>query len=72
MIGENVDLVDIQHPIDAMAPYECLLGDALEGDHTLFGSFEGILAAWRIVEGILDSDTQPRLYEPGNSGPSLS
>ena len=69
MIGKDVDLVDIQHPIDAMAPYERLLGDALEGDHTLFGSFEGIVAAWRIVEGILDNDTQPQLYEPGSSGP---
>ncbi len=62
MVGEDVDLVDVQQPMDAMAPYERLLGDALEGDHTLFGSFDGIAAAWRIVDGILDKDSQPHLY----------
>jgi glucose-6-phosphate 1-dehydrogenase len=70
MAGEAVDLVDIQHPGDAMAPYERLLGDALDGDHTLFGSFEGIAAAWRIVEGILDTRDRPRVYDPGSVGPA--
>jgi glucose-6-phosphate 1-dehydrogenase len=71
MVGADVDLMDIQHPIDAMAPYERLLGDALEGDHTLFGSFDGITAAWRIVEAILANDAQPHLYDPGSFGPAV-
>ena len=54
MVGEDIDLVEVKHPVDEMRPYERLLGDALEGDHTLFGSFEGVEAAWRIVEPILE------------------
>lgn len=69
MIGEDVDLVEIRHPVDAMAPYERLLGDALEGDHTLFGSFDGIAAAWRIVDAVLENAVQPQVYDPGGSGP---
>jgi glucose-6-phosphate 1-dehydrogenase len=72
MVGNDVDLVDIQHSGDAMAPYERLLGDALDGDHTLFGSFDGIAAAWRIVDGILDTDAQPLEYEPGGVGPAAA
>ena len=68
MIGKDVDLADIQNPIDAMAPYERLLGDALEGDHTLFGSFEGIAAAWRIVATILENDAQLHVVQPRRSG----
>lgn len=71
MVGENVDLVEIRHQIEAMAPYERLLGDALEGDHTLFGSFDGIAAAWRIVEGVLAKDAQPHVYDPGGFGPAV-
>lgn len=72
MVGEDVDLVEIRNPVDVMTPYERLLGDALEGDHTLFGSFDGIAAAWRIVNGILDNDAQPHVYDPGGVGPSAS
>ena len=59
MIGEDVDLVEVRSPANAMLPYERLLGDALEGDHTLFGSFAGIEASWRIVDSVLKSDTRP-------------
>jgi glucose-6-phosphate 1-dehydrogenase len=69
MVGEDVDLVEIRHPMEVMAPYERLLGDALEGDHTLFGSYDGIAAAWRIVEPILDNEVPPHPYDPGSSGP---
>jgi glucose-6-phosphate 1-dehydrogenase len=72
MVGEDVDLVEIRHPVDAMAPYERLLGDALQGDHTLFGSFDGIAASWRIVDGILDSHSPPLVYEPGSPGPAAN
>lgn len=38
MIGEDARLVEHGHPCDEMAPYERLLGDALLGERTLFGS----------------------------------
>jgi glucose-6-phosphate 1-dehydrogenase len=70
MVGEDVDLVEVTHPGDEMKPYERLLGDALEGDHTLFGSFEGIDTSWRIVQPILDSPPPVREYERGSWGPA--
>jgi glucose-6-phosphate 1-dehydrogenase len=69
MIGEDVDLVEVTPSIDEMKPYERLLGDALEGDHTLFGSFAGIEASWRIVEPILNAPPPVLPYERGSQGP---
>lgn len=69
MIGEDVDLVEVRQPANAMLPYERLLGDALEGDHTLFGSYDGIEAAWRIVENVLSSDGALHEYDCGSAGP---
>lgn len=70
MIGEDVDLVEVRQPAKAMLPYERLLGDALEGDHTLFGSYDGIEAAWRIVENVLSSDGALHEYDRGSTGPA--
>ena len=69
MVGEDVSLVEVRHAVDEQAPYERLLGDALEGDHTLFGSFEDVLAAWRIVEPILKLDDPVHEYDCGSWGP---
>ena len=69
MIGEDVDLVEVRQPTKAMLPYERLLGDALEGDDTLFGSYAGIEAAWRIVENVLKGDGALHEYDCGSAGP---
>lgn len=70
MIGEDVRLLDERHPGDQMAPYERLLGDALRGDRTLFGSEAGVEAAWRIVDPILKRDDPPHEYDDGTWGPA--
>jgi glucose-6-phosphate 1-dehydrogenase len=70
MIGEDVRLVEHRHPGDEMAPYERLLGDALRGDRTLFGSEAGVEAAWRIVEPILNCREPPSEYDGGSWGPA--
>ena len=70
MVGEDVDLVEVRHPIDEQTPYERLLGDALDGDHTLFGSFDDVAAAWRIVEPILKLDNPVYEYDCGSWGPA--
>jgi glucose-6-phosphate 1-dehydrogenase len=72
MVGEDVDLVEVTHPGDEMKPYDRLLGDALEGDHTLFGSFEGIDTSWRIVQPILDAPPPVHEYDRGSWGPGPS
>jgi len=52
-----------------MEPYERLLGDAMEGDGTLFAREDGVEAAWQIVEPILKAPSPVREYEPGTWGP---
>jgi glucose-6-phosphate 1-dehydrogenase len=69
MIGEDASLVEHRAPGDEMPPYERLLGDAMRGDRTLFGSEAGVEAQWRIVDGVLSNDLPLRPYETGTSGP---
>ncbi len=69
MIGEDVHLVEHRHSGDEMEPYERLLGDAMRGDHTLFGSEADVEASWRIVEPILNGDESPCEYDGGSWGP---
>jgi glucose-6-phosphate 1-dehydrogenase len=70
MIGEDARLVEHRDPGDEMEPYERLLGDAMRGDRTLFGSEAGVEAAWRIVDAILDPAEPPREYDAGSWGPA--
>ena len=69
MIGEDVRLVEHRCPGDEMEPYERLLGDALRGDRTLFGSQAGVEAAWRVVDPILKGDEAVFEYDCGSWGP---
>ena len=55
---------------DDMEPYERLLGDAMEGDGTLFAREDGVEAAWAIVEPILKAPTPVMQYECGTWGPA--
>lgn len=49
--------------------YGRLLGDALRGDPALFARQDGVLEAWRVVEGVL-TDRDPVLpYPSGSWGP---
>lgn len=69
MIGQAVELSVESRHIDVMPPYERLLGDALEGDQTLFARQDAVEAAWRAVDGILDDAVPVRTYDPGTWGP---
>jgi glucose-6-phosphate 1-dehydrogenase len=69
MVGEEVRLVDHRCPGDEMEPYERLIGDALRGDRTLFGSQAGVEAAWRVVDPILTGDDPVFEYDRGSWGP---
>ena len=69
MVGEDVHLVDHRCPGDEMEPYERLIGDALRGDRTLFGSEAGVEAAWRVVNPILTGDDRVFEYDCGSWGP---
>ena len=69
MVGEDAPLVEHRHRGDEMEPYERLLGDALRGDRTLFGSEAGVEAAWRIVDPIVNRDQPLHEYDCGSWGP---
>jgi glucose-6-phosphate 1-dehydrogenase len=50
-------------------PYERLLGDALNGVHTLFTRQDSIEETWRVVQPLLDEPGPVLPYEPGTWGP---
>jgi glucose-6-phosphate 1-dehydrogenase len=70
MVGHNVELVVHDESADLMPPYERLLGDAIRGDGSLFTRDDCVEAAWSVVEPILNSGSQPEIYEPGSWGPA--
>jgi glucose-6-phosphate 1-dehydrogenase len=55
-----------------MDAYERLLGDAMEGDATLFAREDSVEAAWAIVQPILGTATPLQAYEPGTWGPEAA
>jgi glucose-6-phosphate 1-dehydrogenase len=69
MVGERIELVACHQAQDEMGPYERLLGDAVDGDATLFGREDSVEAAWRIVDPILGNATPLTEYEPNTWGP---
>jgi len=54
---------------DEMDAYERLLGDAMQGDTTLFAREDYVEEAWRIVDPVLKLGTPVYEYEPGTWGP---
>ncbi len=71
MIGQSVELLASHHPGPGeMDAYERVLGDAMEGDATLFAREDYVEEAWRIVDPVLKAGTPVYEYEPGTWGPS--
>jgi glucose-6-phosphate 1-dehydrogenase len=52
-----------------MSPYERLLGDAMDGDPTLFAREDVVEATWAIVDPVIHAPHTPIEYEPGSWGP---
>jgi glucose-6-phosphate 1-dehydrogenase len=71
MTGQAVEMLVWRHPqAGEMDAYERLLGDAMEGDTTLFAREDYVEEAWRIVDPALKANTPVYLYEPGAWGPA--
>jgi glucose-6-phosphate 1-dehydrogenase len=73
--GETVsactEMIASRHPgADEMDAYERVLGDAMEGDATLFAREDYVEEAWRIVDPALRARTPVSEYEPGTWGPA--
>jgi glucose-6-phosphate 1-dehydrogenase len=69
MVGERIELVACHQAPDEMEPYERLLGDAANGDATLFAREDSVEAAWRVVNPVIGNATPLTEYEPNTWGP---
>ena len=68
-VGEQHELYLGEDWPDEALPYERLLGDAMDGDATLFSDQETVEAAWAVVEPVLSNHHPALAYEPGSWGP---
>jgi glucose-6-phosphate 1-dehydrogenase len=71
MIGQQTELLASRRPpAEEMDAYERVLGDAMEGDATLFAREDYVEEAWRIVDAVLQQGTPVHTYEPQTWGPA--
>jgi glucose-6-phosphate 1-dehydrogenase len=69
-VGQQMELMASRRPgPEEMDAYERVLGDAMEGDRTLFAREDYVEEAWRIVDPVLKAGTPVHDYEPGTWGP---
>ena len=69
MVGEARELVLHRAETEGMMAYERLLGDAIDGDATLFARRDAVEESWRVVDPVLDDATPVYAYAPGSWGP---
>ena len=73
MEGRPVALTVTEEPEQGkdgrMEAYERLLGDAMNGDATLFARQDVVEAAWAIVDPVIHGPSPMFEYEPGTWGP---
>ena len=69
MVGRNIQLTALDNTPDKMSAYERLIGDAIEGDSTLFATQQEVDAAWRIFDPIVGNVVPVQTYQRGTWGP---
>jgi len=71
MVGQQTELLVSQRPgAEEMDAYERVLGDAMEGDATLFAREDYVEEAWRIVDPVIKAGTPVYEYAAGTWGPA--
>jgi glucose-6-phosphate 1-dehydrogenase len=69
-VGEQAELLASHHAgPNEMDAYERVLGDAMNGDRTLFARQDYVEEAWRIVDPVLKKITPVHEYAAGSWGP---
>jgi glucose-6-phosphate 1-dehydrogenase len=69
-VGMPVELLASRRPgANEMDAYERVLGDAMNGDRTLFARQDYVEEAWRIVDPVLKTATPIYEYQAGSWGP---
>ncbi|HXU07218.1 MAG TPA: glucose-6-phosphate dehydrogenase [Polyangia bacterium] len=70
LVSEPTELRLVHHQDKSeMLPYERLLGEAMDGDTSMFAREDSVDAAWAVVEPILGDVTPVHEYAPGSWGP---
>jgi glucose-6-phosphate 1-dehydrogenase len=70
-VSESVEILGRRYPpAEEMDAYERVIGDAMEGDATLFAREDYVEEAWRIVDPVLKATTPVHEYEPNTWGPA--
>jgi glucose-6-phosphate 1-dehydrogenase len=73
MIGKPIELFISQSEGDEMEAYERLIGDAMNGDSSLFARQDEVEVAWGIVDPILNAKGTPvNEYAVGSWGPKVA
>ena len=70
LTGEDLELFVSDEEHDGMGAYERLIGEAMHGDPSQFDREDGVEAAWRIVDPVLDQRRSLPEYAPGSWGPT--
>ncbi|TMD72659.1 MAG: glucose-6-phosphate dehydrogenase, partial [Chloroflexi bacterium] len=69
-VSQTAEMLGTRLPhAEEMDAYERVLGDAMQGDATLFAREDYVEEAWRIVDPVLKAGTPVYEYEPGTWGP---
>ncbi len=68
-VGDQRELYLVEEEPGEESPYERLLADAMAGDGALFTREDAIEAAWTVVDPVLTTHTQVRIYDQGSWGP---
>jgi len=72
LVGESVELYACHQSGSERPPYQRLIGDAMQGDQSLFAREDSVESAWRVVDGILGDQTLLYDYAPGTWGPGVA
>jgi glucose-6-phosphate 1-dehydrogenase len=70
LVGEHTELLVTQDHHRVLGAYDRLLGEAMEGDSTLFARQDEVETAWRVVDPVLDLGPPVNEYARGTWGPN--
>ena len=68
-VGQQRELYLLEEQAGEETPYERLLGDAMQGDGSLFTREDAVEAAWAVVDRVLKHHPRVRPYKRGTWGP---
>jgi glucose-6-phosphate 1-dehydrogenase len=68
-VSMQFSLHEVHREEDTLEAYERLIRDAMNGDHTLFTTANGIERLWEISTPLLEHPSDVIPYAPGSWGP---